>query len=681
MDKIKQFKFKFDMNKMLLIFAIIPMLITAITLSTVAINISSKELKQTTHNSLLSTIIEIGDGLNASIDNNEEVMRAYATAPVITSYLLNPNDSDLAEKAQQFTIDYFGQLEGWEGIYLADWNSKVLTHPAPPVIGKVMREGDALESLHSGMLNADSVYNVGIIESPASGQRIVSMYYPIYHNDEPIGYVGGGTFINEVAADFQDVSALGLTSAYVYMVDNEGIMLFHPDESKIGNSVENEAVKGVIARIEKGETVKPECVEYLYKGAMKYAAYYVGKNNSYVAILTADESDALSTISVVTKLCISIAIALIAVFTVLAIILSKKISKPMTKITEAMEITCTGDLNANLDISSILYETKTLIDSTRKLQKALKDSIGTVINSSTELNQNVLDVDENTNQNVDNISQINEAIGEVAQTSQSVSQNAQTLAERALDLGENVDTLSQSVDNLAKASAEIKAANDEATKYMSIVLDSSSKSVSAVETISQEISRTNEAVSDIQSCISVINDIASETKLLSLNASIEAARAGESGRGFAVVAQSIKSLAESSSQNVEKITDIINRVTELSTKSVKETEKVRSIIEEEQKYISDTQSKFETLSSQVDSSITEIQSIARETKNLSSIKNDLSEATSDLSAISEELGASAEEVSASCNMVTDALADTQSKTGHLNEVNTNLNSAVEFFKL
>ena len=68
-------------------------------------------------------------------------------------------------------------------------------------------------------------------------------------------------YISDVAERFSDTSAMGYESMYVYTVNgHDGIMLQHPDEDRIGKSVENAAVKHVLELIEKGEQVDSACV-------------------------------------------------------------------------------------------------------------------------------------------------------------------------------------------------------------------------------------------------------------------------------------------------------------------------------------------------------------------------------------------------------------------------------------
>lgn len=375
------------------------------------------------------------------------------------------------------------------------------------------------------------------------------------------------------------------------------------------------------------------------------------------------------------------AAVIVAIFAIIAVIIAKQVSDPIKALSNFMNKLAEGELKDELKAKSHVKEIKQLIVSTEELQDALKNAIITVHSSAELMAQAVVEVDEKTGNNVDNISQINTAVGEVAETSQSVATSAQAMAEKAGILGEDIEKLNQNVDILRSASDEIQVANNDASEYMKIVLKSSNESVDAVKDITEKINATNQAVNDITTSVQMIDDIASQTQLLSLNASIEAARAGEAGKGFAVVAENIKQLAESSSENAAKIKDIVNRVTDISNETVAVAERVSDSIQTEKGYITETQDKFEILSSAVDQSITGINSISEMAKELNTIKNDLTSSTTDLGAISEELGASAQEVAASCATVTDACTDTQARTEEMRAINENLNTAVSFFKV
>lgn len=682
--KIKNIKKpELDMRLTLILFALVPMIISSLILSIVLVNTSSKELKTATHNSLVSVIEGTGAAFDNTTANSEITMQNFIQAPIVKEFLKNPDNADLAAKAQAYTVDFYGQLDGWEGIYIADWNSKVLTHPAPPVVGKVMREGDRLKELQDAMLGADGVYNVGIITSPASGQLIMSMYAPVFDDDgtTPIGYVGAGTFVNNNAAKFSDVSGLNLSSAYIYFVDSTGIMLYHPDESKIGNPVENEAVKGLVARLATGEHPTPECVEYKYKGAMKYAAYYVGENNAYIAVLTADEADVMSDIKTVVIVTIILCIVCIAIFTVIAILISRMVSNPLTTIAEATTVLSTGDVTVECNTSSPVKEAKSIINAFQSLKDALMSSMGNVKDSASALNTAIVSVDGMTANNVESVTQIATAIDEVATTSQAVAENAQTMAEKAAELGMDIETLNENISNLFDESNIIKNANIEATNCMESVYAGANESVNAMQTIADKIAETNTAIASIESAVQAIEAIAAQTNLLSLNASIEAARAGESGRGFAVVADEIRTLADSSAESAKEIKQIINNVIALSNGTVDISNRVYEVISKEQADIETTQNKFTLLSKSVESSIADIETIKQMASRLDDIKVDLTNATSDLGAISEELGASAQEVAASCQTVSAACTDTQASTEEMRAINENMSTAIDFYKL
>ncbi len=376
----KENKSKLNLRATLIMYALIPLVTAGILLSLMVISKSSKEMKRWTNDSLLQVIKETGTAFDEATATNEATLQTFASAPVVKEYLLDPENKELATKAQQYTVDFFSHLEGWEGLYIADWDTTVMTHSSvPAIIGKVLREGDSRESLRNLMLGTDGVYNTGIMTSPSSGEIVMSLYYPVLDdNGNPIGYVGSGTFVNNVAAKYADVSSLKKSTAYIYYVSADGVMLYHPNVEKIGNPVENAAVKHLVSELEKGNSPEPDCITYEYKGANKYAAYYIGKNDAYIAVLTADEKDVLSGTKSIKLWVVIIVIASIIFFTILAVLIAQLIAKPLVEVAKSIEKLGTGDVTVNCNAQAHIKETVSIIRSFKTLRSALADSIGSV---------------------------------------------------------------------------------------------------------------------------------------------------------------------------------------------------------------------------------------------------------------------------------------------------------------
>lgn len=672
-------KLKFDMNKLLLLFSLLPLFLGGIIISVLLVNKSSNEVKSATSNSMLALIEGTGTGFDHYFSTTEETVVGFTKSPIVLDYLKNPNDEELAKAAQKYTVDYFGSLNGWEGIYIADWNSKVLTHPAEPVIGRVMREGDALESLRNSMLSSGDIYDTGIITSPASGELIISLYAPVYDGETPIGYVGAGAYVKNIAELYSDTSSLNLDTAYTYFVDKDGIMIYHPNEEKVGTPVENEVVSDLVQKMQSGQHPSPECVEYSYNGELKYAAYYVGVNENYIAVLTANEDDVLSGCKDVTLIATIIFAALFLIFAVLAVVLSKKISKPISKIATAMFETSEGSLIADTNVSSGVYEINELIFATKTLQKNLVNIIGNVKTTSDTVNGSAFSVADMASLSADSCQQVNCAVDELAQGSMSIAESCAQLALEVNTMSQCCDDISDEVTSLTNASREIQKANEEAREHMAIALNASEKSAISANEIADIIIETNERVKEINQAVDLILSIASQTNLLSLNASIEASHAGDAGRGFAIVASEISSLAVQSSSSANMIQKIVNTITEMSARSVEHANEIKKIIAEQHACITNTNTKFDSLSHQVDSSIESIKTISGKVTVLDDVKGSINSNVSELSAISEESAASTEQSTASINSISQSVLDISNNSEELKTLADKLSEQVSFF--
>lgn len=665
----------------LLLLVLVPTITVSISLSIVMYNMTSREIRDSMNNSMVSYITEMGIAYDNTTETAKTIMRTFASNPDVISYLKNQDDTELGEKVQEYTKNYFGQLDGWEGIYLASWESKVLSHPTDSVVGRVMREGDRLKQLQDSMLSSDGVYNVGIINSPASGQLIMSMYMPVMDGNVPLGYVGAGTYVHDNIRPLDNADNIGLESAYTYVVDNQGTILYHPDSGKVGGMSENEALLEVLANLGNADSKNTGTISYVYNGVKKHAAYYVGEEQHYVAVFTADDREILTNTKRNLNIMVISAGVLILFFSALAFIISKLIVKPLKKMVKVIEALSKGNTDVNTDVRTMVTESRNIRDSATDFKGALREALGAVKNASLVLKDSIDDVRAKTVDNTDKVNQINTAISEISQTSQNVAQNAQDITEQTITLSDKIDILFKNVAELDKSAGLIKTNNENAAAQMSIVMAAAQSSVDAVDGIVEKIQETNLAIDEISKCVSVIEEISSQTNLLSLNASIEAARAGEAGKGFAVVAEEIRHLSDSTAESAQEIKQIIEKVVKLSEATVDYANKVVKTTEEEQQNISDTQQQFAILSDAVTNSLDNIYDIKNVTDILENIKSHLVTATSNLGAIAEELGASAQEASANCHTVAQTCNDTELSTRMMQKADKDMMDDIEFFKL
>ena len=242
--------------------------------------------------------------------------------------------------------------------------------------------------------------------------------------------------------------------------------------------------------------------------------------------------------------------------------------------------------------------------------------------------------------------QINEAAAQVTMGAEQLSHSAQALADGATDQAGAVEELTATIENVSNIADESADNAVEAANSSKDSADEAVKSRQEMDELVAAISRITATSKEIEKIIATIEEIASQTNLLSLNASIEAARAGEAGRGFAVVAQQVGKLAADSAQSA-----VMTRT--LVSKSLEEISVGNDIAQRTMVAIADVLESMEQFAmmaaSSADASKTQammLSEVHTGIEQITSVVENNSASAEETSAVSEELTAQAESLKA-----------------------------------
>ena len=426
--------------------------------------------------------------------------------------------------------------------------------------------------------------------------------------------------------------------------DEDGVMIIQ-EIMKVANTAEGGGYTEFQFTKSDGVTVAPKVT---YSQIFKPWGWVVSTGN-YVDDMQAEIVETRNAINQkFISLCVVVAVAMVIIVVVVSFIArfyADKICVSLVGIQNMATRMSDGDLTTAIELKERNEIGKTA-NALNKAQGHMVSLIAGITETSKDLGEAVANFTKNFATMEESITNVSAAVNELAENTTAQAQSTNEAPASVEEIAGGIEDTTKEVVSLDENAKVMQEYSDKSMEALRELIDVNTKTKADIDSMYTQTTNTNDSVQKISQAATLIGEIASQTNLLSLNASIEAARAGEAGKGFAVVAEEIGTLATQSSNTATGINDLIAELTENSEKSMAIMQKMNEAAQLQVSTLESTREMFHGLKEALNSCVVSIDLITQRIENINTQRQRVTDSIEVLNQLATDNAASTEETSA-----------------------------------
>ena len=336
--------------------------------------------------------------------------------------------------------------------------------------------------------------------------------------------------------------------------------------------------------------------------------------------------------------------------------ISMGISKTVKEVTGGLSKVAEGDLTSHFatkrkdEFGLLTASLNSMLESIRALMNDMK-SFGT------KVSQMATDVSAQAGGISRSIDSTSQTMEDLAQGVQHQALETEAGSEKMVAFADNIGAVVSQTDSMGRAADQAIGAVEEGKQIIHGLNDESTRTVELTRELVGNIEEVQRNSEEIKEFVEVINSIAGQTNLLSLNASIEAARAGEAGRGFAVVAEEIRKLADQSKASGDKIHEIVANIGNTTDKTTESARRTEEMIVKQAQALQQTVEVFDRINQSVAALAQGIRVTVERLGEISDEKDQVQDSIQNISAVAQEMAAATQQVTTSLGSQNEVIAE------------------------